>query len=58
MPGSYKKIQSSYNVISPLRKKYPNLVLDCNSVFTASSEVYLLDALKLFIKILNLIICQ
>ena len=46
MPGSYKKIQSSYNVISPLRKKYPNLVLDCNSVFTASSEVYLLDALK------------
>jgi MoaA/NifB/PqqE/SkfB family radical SAM enzyme len=46
MPGSYKKIQNSYNVISPLRKKYPNLVLDCNSVFTASSEVYLLDALN------------
>ena len=46
MPGSYKKIQNSYNIISPLRKKYPNLVLDCNSVFTASSEIYLLDALK------------
>ena len=46
MPGSYKKIQKSYDIISPLRKKYSNLVLDCNSVFTASSEVYLLDALK------------
>ena len=46
MPGSYKKIQKSYDIISPLRAKYPNLVLDCNSVFTASSEVYLLDALK------------
>ena len=46
MPGSYKKIQKSYNIISPLRAKYPNLVLDCNSVFTASSEIYLLDALK------------
>jgi len=46
MPGSYKKIQKSYNVISPLRAKYPNLVLDCNSVFTSSSEIYLLSALK------------
>ena len=46
MPGSYKKIQKSYNIISPLRSKYPNLVLDCNSVFTASSEIYLLNALK------------
>ena len=46
MPGSYKKIQKSYDIISPLRSKYPNLVLDCNSVFTASSENYLLDALK------------
>lgn len=46
MPGSFKKIQNSYKIISPLRKKFSNLVLDCNSVFTASSEVYLLDALK------------
>lgn len=46
MPGSYKKIQKSYQIISPLRAKYPNLVLDCNSVFTAKSEIYLLDALK------------
>jgi len=46
MPGSFKKIQKSYNIISPLRSKYSNLVLDCNSVFTASSETYLLSALK------------
>jgi radical SAM protein with 4Fe4S-binding SPASM domain len=46
MPGSYKKIQKSYQIISPLRAKYPNLVLDCNSVFTAKSEIYLLEALK------------
>ena len=46
MPGSYEKIKKSYKIISPLRSKYPNLVLDSNSVFTASSEIYLLDALK------------
>lgn len=46
MPGSFQKIKKSYSVVSPLRKKYSNLVLDCNSVFTASSEHYLLDALK------------
>ncbi len=46
MPGSYKKIQKSYNVISPLRSKYSNLVLDCNSVFTASSETHLLNTIK------------
>jgi len=46
MPGSFKKIQKSYKAISPLRAKYSNLVLDCNSVFTASSETYLLDTIK------------
>ena len=46
MPGSYKKIQKSYDAISPLRSKFSNLVLDCNSVFTASSETYLLDTIK------------
>ena len=45
MKGSYDKIKESYNIISPYRKKYPNLVLDCNSVFTSSSENYLLDTL-------------
>ena len=46
MPGSFNKIKKSYEAISPLRAKYPNLVLDCNSVFTASSETYLLDTVK------------
>ena len=50
MPGSFEKIKKSYAAISPLRKKYSNLVLDCNSVFTASSENYLLDALKIIDK--------
>jgi len=43
---SQYKIKKSYEAISPLRAKYPNLVLDCNSVFTASSETYLLDTVK------------
>ncbi len=46
MPGSFKKIRRSYDAISPLRAKFSNLVLDCNSVFTASSENYLLDTVK------------
>ena len=50
MPGSYKKIQKSYDIISPLRSKFPNLVLDCNSVFTSSSENYLLETLKVLDK--------
>ena len=50
MPGSYKKIQKSYDIISPLRSKFPNLVLDCNSVFTSSSENHLLETLKVLDK--------
>ncbi len=46
MPGSYKKIQNSYAAIAPLRRKFPNLVLDANSVFTAQSEDSILDTLK------------
>lgn len=46
MPGSYKKIQQSFEAISPLRKRFPNLVLDANSVFTARSETRLLETLK------------
>ncbi len=53
MPGSYKKIQKSYEVISPLRAKFSNLVLDCNSVFTSSSETYLLDTVKTLDKNFN-----
>ncbi len=47
MKGSYQKIKESYKVISPLRKKYSNLVLDCNSVFTAASEAKLIETLKI-----------
>jgi len=53
MPGSYKKIQKSYDIISPLRSKFPNLVLDCNSVFTSSSENHLLETLKVLDKSFN-----
>jgi MoaA/NifB/PqqE/SkfB family radical SAM enzyme len=45
-PGSYKKIQESYQLVSPLRKKYPNLVLDSNSVFSAGNENRILDIVQ------------
>jgi len=45
-PGSYKRIQESYAAISPLRKRFPNLVLDVNLTFTAKTEDTLLDAVK------------
>lgn len=44
--GSYGKILESYAAISPLRKKYPNLVLDANICYTARTEDYILDTLK------------
>ena len=53
MPGSYKKICDSYKAISPLREKYPNLVLDANSVFTAKSEDSMLDIMKTLNKNFN-----
>ena len=43
VPGSYKNIQKSYDAISPMRTRHPNLVLDVNSVYTAESENTLLD---------------
>ena len=46
MDGSFAKIVESYKAISPLRQKYPNLVLDANSVFTARTEESLLDTLR------------
>jgi MoaA/NifB/PqqE/SkfB family radical SAM enzyme len=46
MPGSYDKIVDSYRKIAPLRKKYPNLVLDANSVFTAQSEGSLKETIR------------
>jgi MoaA/NifB/PqqE/SkfB family radical SAM enzyme len=46
MPGSFAKIRESFRAISPLRKKFSNLVLDANSVFTAKTEDRLLDTLR------------
>ena len=46
MPGSYAKIIKSYKAISPLRKRFPNLVLDANSVFTAKSESTILETMR------------
>ena len=37
-PGSWKKIVESFNAISPMRKRFPNLVLDANLVFSATTE--------------------
>jgi radical SAM protein with 4Fe4S-binding SPASM domain len=38
MPGSFQKIKEAYEAIGPLRKKYENLVLDTNTVFTSKTE--------------------
>lgn len=46
MPGSYQKIVDNYRTISPLRKKYKNLVLDANSVFTSKSEDLICETLN------------
>ena len=46
MPGSFEKIERSYKLISPLRKRFSNLVLDANSVFTSRSEDKLMQTLQ------------
>ena len=46
MPGSFEKIRESYSAISPIRQQYGNLVLDSNSVFTASTENSLIKTLR------------
>lgn len=46
MPGSFDKIVESYRAISPLRKHYPNLVLDTNSVFMKKTEDSIIDILR------------
>ncbi len=50
MPGSFEKIQQSYDAILPLRKHYSNLVLDANSVFTSRSEEKLMDTMQYLAK--------
>jgi radical SAM protein with 4Fe4S-binding SPASM domain len=44
--GSYNKVKESYAAIDPLRRKFHNLVLDSNSVFTAHSEHNLLETIR------------
>ncbi|MEC7488376.1 MAG: radical SAM protein [Pseudomonadota bacterium] len=46
MPGSFEKIINSYKAVSPLRRKFNNLVLDTNTVFTANTENNILEILK------------
>lgn len=45
-PGAYKKIQDSYEAVSPLRKKYHNLVIDSNTVFSSASQDSILETIK------------
>lgn len=46
MPGSFQKIRETYKAVDPFRRKFGNLVVDSNSVYTARSENKLLDTLK------------
>jgi MoaA/NifB/PqqE/SkfB family radical SAM enzyme len=45
-PGAYKKMQRSYETVSPMRKKYGNLVLDCNSVFSSTNEDSIIETVR------------
>jgi radical SAM protein with 4Fe4S-binding SPASM domain len=45
-PGSFEKIIESHRVLTSIRERFPNLVLDANSVFTARSEDTLKDTLR------------
>lgn len=45
-PGSFQRIRETYKAILPLRKRFGNLVIDSNSVYTARSENSLLETLK------------
>jgi len=45
-PGSYKKIIESVKAIKPLQKKYNNLTLDSNTVFTSKTQSRIIDILK------------
>ena len=46
VPGSFEKIKKSFKLLYDLKKKYKNLVLDSNSVFTANSQDNLLETVK------------
>ncbi len=46
MPGSYAKIEDSFRALAPLRRRFANLVVDANSVYTARTEGTLLATLE------------
>ncbi len=46
MVGSFKRIENAFTLISPLRKKYGNLVLDSNTVLTSNTQGRIVDILK------------
>ena len=46
MPGSFDRILESYHAISPLRRRFSNLVLDSNTVFTSKSASNVLQTLR------------
>lgn len=45
-PGSWARIVESYRAISPLRRRFGNLVLDANTVYTSRSEASIVDTLR------------
>ena len=42
----FEKIKKSFELLYPLKKKYKNLVIDSNSVFTTNSQDSLLNTVK------------
>ncbi len=46
MPGSFDNIIESHKVLTGIRERFPNLVLDANSVFTTRSENTLKETLR------------
>ncbi len=45
-PGAYEKVKKSYKAISSLRKRYENLILDSNSIYSSATEDNILKTLK------------
>ncbi|MBU1229137.1 MAG: radical SAM protein [Proteobacteria bacterium] len=37
-PGAFQKLQKTYEAVSPLRKRFKNLIVDANSCYSASNQ--------------------
>ncbi len=46
MPGSFKKIEESFNEIKSYRNNFSNFSIDSNTVFTTNTEDNIIDILK------------